>query len=109
MSKQLTFNYDGTDYTLEYTKDSVRTMERNGFVADDLFAKPMSLLPELFAGAFLAKHRWNKRAKIDEIFDHMTNRAELLAKLVEMYREPMEAIMKDPEDSEGNVAWTASW
>lgn len=109
MSKQLNFNYNGQDFCLEYTKNTVKTMERNGFVADDLFTKPMSLLPELFAGAFLANHRWTKRNVIDEIFEHMTNRAELLSKLVEMYREPMEGLMKDPESAEGNVTWTASW
>ena len=33
---------------------------------------------------------------------------ERLDKLAEMYCEPMEYLMKDPEDDEGNVDWEAS-
>ena len=52
--KQITFEYEGKDYTLEYTRNSVRTMERRGFVSDDITTKPMTVVPDLFAGAFLS-------------------------------------------------------
>ena len=109
MAKTLKFSYKGVDYTLEFTRESVRVMENMGFVADDLFTRPMTLLPSLFAGAFYAHHRGMKRKDIDEIFNAMTNRSELITKLVEMYRDPIATLTEEPEEGEGNVSWTASF
>ena len=109
MSKQLSFNHNGTQYCLEYTRKSVETMERNGFVATDIKEKPMTTLPALFAGAFLAHHRFVKQEVIDEIYSKMTKKSELIGKLSEMYNEPIMSLIDEPEEDEGNVDWTASW
>jgi hypothetical protein len=109
MNKQLKFTYQDRDYCLEFTRKSVETMERNGFVASDITDKPMTVLPALFKGAFLANHRFVKADVIDDIFSKMTNKAELIGKLSEMYNEPIMALVEDPGESEGNVDWTASW
>jgi hypothetical protein len=84
-------------------------MERQGFVASEITEKPMLTLPALFAGAFLAHHRYLKREIIDEIFEKFTNKQELIGKLAEMYNEPIEALFEEPKESEGNVSWEASW
>lgn len=109
MSKQLNFVYNGTEYTLEFTRKSVEQMEREGFVADDINTKPMTMLPTLFAGAFKAHHRWVKREVIDEIYSKMTNKGELIGKLAEMYNEPILALVDDPAESSENLTWTQSW
>ena len=109
MSKQLNFEYKGIQYTLEYTRKSVEQMEREGFVADDIQSKPMSMLPTLFAGAFKAHHRWVTREVIDEIFSKMTNKGDLIGKLAEMYNEPIMALIDDPAESSENLTWTQSW
>lgn len=109
MSKQLTFTYDGKDYTLEFTKRTVKEMEQKGFVASDLAEKPMTMLPALFAGAFLANHRFVKQDVIDEIYDKLTNKQDLIGKLTEMYNEPIMKLLEDPEDKKGNLDWAASW
>ncbi len=109
MAKTINFEYNGNEYTLEFTRKSIETMERQGFVIGDIVDKPMLTLPALFAGAFLANHRFMKRKEIDEIYSKMTNREDLLQKLAEMYNEPLEALMEEPEESEGNVEWGASW
>ena len=36
MAKQLTFSYNGKDYVLEFTRNTVRQMESGGFIADDI-------------------------------------------------------------------------
>ena len=69
----------------------------------------MSTLPTLFAGAFLANHRFVKQDVIDAIFAKMTNKEELIGKLAEMYNEPIMALVEEPDEAEGNVNWTASW
>lgn len=61
MAKQLRFTYEGKDYTLEFNRKSVEQLEKQGFVASDITSKPMSSLPTLFAGAFLANHRFVKQ------------------------------------------------
>ena len=109
MAKQLRFTYQDKEYCLEYTRKSVEMMERNGFRASDIQDKPMTTLPALFAGAFLANHRYVKQDVIDAIFAKMPNKMELIGKLAEMYNEPIMSLIDEPEESEGNVMWTASW
>lgn len=109
MNKQLKFTYQDKDYCLEFTRKSVEMMERNGFIASDINDKPMTVLPALFKGAFLANHRFVKESVIDEIYSKMTNKGELISKLSEMYNEPILTLVDEPEESEGNVNWTASW
>ena len=109
MAKQLRFTYQDKEYCLEYTRKSVETMEKNGFSATDIQSKPMTTLPALFAGAFLANHRFCKQDVIDAIFAKMTNKGELIGKLAEMYNEPIMTLIDEPSESEGNLDWTASW
>lgn len=109
MAKQITFEFEGKDYTLEFTRKSIEQMERQGFVASDIETKPVTTLPALFAGAFLAHHRFVKRDVIDRIFEKLTNKQELIQKLAEMYNEPLLTLVDEPEDDKGNVNWGASW
>ena len=109
MSKQLKFTYKDKEYTLEYTRRTVERMESEGFVASDVKDKPMTTLPALFKGAFLAHHPFVKNELVDEIYGKMTNKQELIGKLAEMYNEPISALVDEPEENEGNLNWTASW
>ena len=109
MSKQLRFTYRDKEYILEYTRRTVETMEKKGFVASDIQTRPITVLPALFAGAFLANHRYEKQEVIDAIYSKMTNKQELIGKLAEMYNEPIMALIDEPQESEGNLDWTASW
>lgn len=111
MAKQLNFEYENKEYTLEFTRDSIKQMEREGFVARDVANKPMNTLPKLFAGAFKAHHKFDtKQKKIDEIFELFKNKQALVEKLSEMYMEPMETLMDDDTIDEGNaIAWEANF
>jgi hypothetical protein len=114
MAKQLTINdpTTGVTYTLEYTRKSVEMMEKSGFVAEEVERKPMTMLPALFAGAFLAHHRFVKRDVIDNIYTRLPHKDELISALVEMYNEPLLSLLDDPEpqeDNEGNLSWKAGW
>lgn len=109
MAKDIRFVYDGKEYILEFTRKSIEIMERQGFVASDIVEKPMSTLPALFAGAFLAHHRYVKKEIIDEIFSKMKNKQELISKLAEMYNEPILALVDEPEEAEENIIWEANF
>ena len=107
MAKQLKFEYEKKEYTLEFTRESIKQMEREGFMPGDIVNKPMSTLPKLFAGAFKAHHKFDiKQKKIDEIFELFSNKQALIEKLAEMYAEPMETLMDDASIDAGNaIAW----
>lgn len=109
MAKQLRFTYEGKDYTLEFTRRTVAEMEKKGFIASDITDKPMTMLPALFAGAFLAHHRFVKEDVINDIYSKLTNKEDLIGKLAEMYNEPILALVEEPEKAEGNLDWTATW
>lgn len=107
MAKTIEISFEGKDYTLEYTRKSIELMERQGFRIADIQNKPMTTLPELFAGAFLAHHRHTKREIVNKIFGKLTNKDALIETLAEMYNEPLVALMDEPDDSEGNLEWKA--
>lgn len=110
MAKQITFTYEDKDYTLEFTRRTVKQMEDEGFVAQDIDSRPMTLLPALFAGAFKAHHRFVKQDVIDKIYEGLPNKEDLIGKLAEMYNEPIMALMEEPDDKKvKNVEWTTNW
>jgi hypothetical protein len=109
MAKQLIFTFEDKEYTLEFNRRTVAEMEKKGFIASEITDKPMSTLPALFAGAFLAHHRFVKQDVIDKIYSKLTKKEDLIGKLAEMYNEPIMALVEEPEEDKGNVNWTATW
>ncbi len=109
MAKQLVFKYDGKDYMLEFTRRTVKEMESRGFKISEITDKPMTYLPALFAGAFLAHHKSTKQEEINAIYSKLTEKTELINKLAEMYNDAIMTLMEEPEDDKGNVNWTANW
>ena len=109
MAKQINLEFEGKKYCLEYSRRTVEQLERQGFSIADIERKPMLTLPTLFAGAFLKNHRKVKMDTIDRIFEKIANKSDLLNKLAEMYNEPLETLLDESEDTEGNVDWGTSW
>ena len=103
MSK-ITLTYKGKEYNLEYNRQSVKTMEQQGFVLDELSSKPMTMIPMLFSGAFIRNHKGMKRSLIDEIYEEINDKSGLMEALMEMYAETLSTLMDDKEDA-GNVSW----
>lgn len=103
MSK-IVLNYEKKEYVLEYNRQSVKQMEGQGFVLDELATKPMTMIPMLFSGAFIKNCRGTKRSTIDEIYDGIGDKTALMEALMEMYAETLSTLTED--NSEGNVTWT---
>lgn len=104
MAKTIALNYEGKDYTLEFTRKSIEAMEKRGFRITEIDSKPMTMLPEFFAGAFIAHHKFTKREVIDKIFSLMKNKDKLIETLAQMYNEPLITLMDD-EEEEGKIGW----
>ena len=109
MAKAINFEYNGVPYVLEFTRETVSIMEKQGFNLDDIDNKPMTIIPTLFAGAFMANHKHTSKKIIEAIYSKLLNKQELIVRLAEMYREPIEAMLDENEDEEGNVDWGTSW
>jgi hypothetical protein len=107
-ANMIEFEYNGKAYCLEYTPETIKRMEANGFNINEIGEKPATRLEQLWAGAFLAHHRKAVGDGIPEkLFKQMKRREELLKKLTEMYNATLEYLLPD-EDDEGNVDWTAT-
>lgn len=113
MAKTITFVFEKTSYTLEYTRETVSALEQNGLTLDDvrnIDQKPINTVMMLFTGAFMAHHR--KAASIsgliERIWKSIPDKTELLKTLVEMYTEPVDALMAEPDDEKGKTTWTVN-
>ena len=104
MSK-INLTHNDKDYTLEYSRQSVKTMEQQGFILDELTAKPMTMLPLLFQGAFIMHHKGIKRNLMDEIYKGIKDRSALMEALMEMYADTLSSLMDDDSEEAGNVSW----
>ena len=105
MSK-INLTYDKKEYVLEYNRQSVKTMESQGFVLEELTTKPMTMIPLLFAGAFIKNHSGKdgvKRKVVDEIFNEINDKTALMEALMEMYADTLSTLTE--ENGEGNVTW----
>lgn len=105
MSK-ITLSYNKKEYILEYSRQSVRMMESQGFAADELAKQPVTMIPLLFQGAFSKNHKGLKRAVIEEIYDNIADKGALITALVEMYSDTVTTIIGDKE--EGKASWAVS-
>ncbi len=111
MNKQIKISHKDNNgierhYTLEFTRKSIAQMERSGFRIDEVMAKPMTSLPTLFAGAFIAHHPGVPRTTVDNIYAKLPKKEELIEVLSAMYNEPINALLEEPdENAEGNAIW----
>lgn len=105
MTEKIKFKYGGKEYVLEFTRQSVEEMERRGFVAEEVLTKPLTVLPNLFAGAFIANHRFTKRKVINEIFEQIDDKGGLLDALAEMYSLVIDEFTDELEKKNKNLTW----
>ena len=105
MTTKIRFSYGDKDYCLEYTKASVKRMEDRGFSPTRILEAPVTYLPELFAGAFYANHPYINRKIVEDIFEQMKGRKELVSTLLQMYNEPVNALTDEADEGNG-IEWT---
>lgn len=100
----IVFEHKGTQYTLEFSRDSVKQMERAGFNISDAADKPITSLDILFRGAFICHHPRTSQAVIEEIWDSLSDKDGLFDALADLYNEPMEAMLKEPDEAK-KISW----
>lgn len=109
MSKTISFEHGGKNYTLEYTLRTAGQCEQDGFVLENLTEKPATMIPLLFYWSFVAHHRGITRQQTSEIYKDITHKTQLVTTLGEMYSEAVNALIdSEEEESEGNANWTVN-
>ena len=104
-------NETGTDYTLEFNRDSVRFAEARGFDIDEVGKYPMTRLPELFYYAFRMHHRNISREKTDRIlFEDLGGMPSGMAeRLGALYAAPFEALTNPDGEKAKNSRMTVEF
>lgn len=105
MNKKIEFSYNNVDYVLEYNREAIAFMERQGFEINELSKKPMLMLPMAFSGLFFKNHKRATQKIIDEIYNKFTNKDSLISTIAEMLTEAYTSLETDPEEQEGNIEW----
>lgn len=105
MSKKIEFKYQDTDYCLEYNREAIKLMEKQGFRFDEFIEKPMTMGDLAFQGAFIKNHRNIRVQTINEIFERMKNKNQLISTLLEMVQETYEDLYSDNKDESKNTEW----
>lgn len=97
----------GAEYTLEFTRDSVRFAEARGFKIADVADYPMTKVPELWFYAFRAHHKNVSRAKTDELLNGLGGIPDgLLERLGELYAAPFSALTDGQTEENPRVTVT---
>lgn len=104
----LSNNETGKSYTLRFTRSTVRKMEQNGFDMNDISVHPMTRIPELFHGAFLADQPFIKRETTDHIlFEELGGITDaMMERLGELYAAPFNTLVvgsDEPKNSKMTV------
>ena len=109
MSTKITVTYNKKHYDLEYSRNSVKQMEQQGFVLDKISEQPMTMVPLLVYGAFMKHNKGIKRNLVDEIYEHITDKVGdgengFIQALLEMYAETVNTLTDNKSVDEGNAA-----
>lgn len=105
---RITDNDTDTTYELDFSRDSIRFMEGNGFKVDEVGDFPVTNIPLLFYYAFRKNHRSMARNQTDKLLEKMGGLTpKILERLVSLYNQAaMSNNVQDDEDLEKNPHMT---
>jgi hypothetical protein len=87
-------------YTLEFSRDTVRFAEVHGFEWDDVGKYPMTKIPEIFYYSFRMHHPNIARANTDKLLELMGGMsAKFLARLRELYDAPFLTLINTGDET----------
>ena len=100
----INFEYDGKEYSLCFTIDTLKKLEKSGFSFGNIEDHALSAAEDLFCAAFNANHKdtsMNLRKKIySELSEESDNDDTLIEALISMVNECVESMKP-----KGNTRW----
>lgn len=103
--KPVTFTWEGSEYTLDFNRASVKCAERDFDITVKTFAEQkMTVFDDVFYCALLTRQPNMKRSVSDRICWNMTNKAELYIRLYLLFANAVNTLYEEPD--EGNaISW----
>lgn len=108
MSKQISFEYEGKEYNLEYTLRTAGQANEDGLVLDQIGDKPALMIPKLVYWSFVRHHKGITRKQTESIYAWIKDKNGFITALAEMYSDAVNALVDDGDEDEGNANWTMS-
>lgn len=104
MAKTITFTYKDTDYTLEYTRSTIRKMEDDKVDFETMDTHTFTAVFDLFRYSFWRHHKreFKNEDLIAEILALFPDKEKLYETLNDMIGDTV-AYLSDPDESEKNV------
>ena len=106
---RITDNDTGTTYELDFSRESVRFVENQGFRIDETFDFPNVNIPKLFYYSFRKNHRNVPLDQTEKLLEKMGGLTDKIAlRLVDLYAQATRSNngMQDSEELEKNVKVT---
>ena len=103
MAKTIVIRYEEKEYTLEFNRETILMLEKQGFDASKI---SMSVIHDLFVGAFKKNHSSMSKYKIEEIYKAIPDLSGLAEALVDMHNEAIDSLQ---DDESKKVEWTTNW
>lgn len=95
------------DYTLEFSRESVKFAEGRGFRLEDVDNYPMTKIPEFFWYSFRMHHPSFSLGQAEKMLERMGGMSEPLARrLGELWAVPFEALNPVADGDEKNLSVT---
>lgn len=95
----------GVEYELDFSRDSVRFVEAQGYKVDETFDFPATNIPKLFWYAFRKNHKGLAKSQTDALLEKMGGLTQKVAeRLILLYNQAVMAnnVIQDDEDLEKN-------
>ena len=102
---RITDNDTGKVYELDFSRESIRFVENQGFKIEDTFEFPNINIPKLFYYAFRKNHKNVSLDQAEKLLDKMGGLTEKIAiRLVDLYRQATMSnnIIQENEELEKN-------
>lgn len=95
----ITDNETGFEYTLEFSRATVKKAEDSGFDINTIVTKPMNALSDLWYWALQMHHRNMSKDKTDALLEKCGMTEALLIRLCELYQEPLNSLYDENGDT----------
>ena len=105
MNTKINLTYNDINYTLEYSRMTIKMIEDEGFEMEKFSKQPMTMIDLVFRGAFYKNHRKISQNTIEEIYAHCKDKEKLLDTITTMINECYTSLMEEPKDDGGNASW----
>lgn len=105
---KLTDHATNETYELDFSRESIAFMERQGFKIDDVLDFPVTNIPKLFYYAFRKNHRKLAQNQTDALLNKLGGLSpKMIQRLIELYNQAaMSNNIQDDEDIAKNAEMT---